>query len=217
MARNRWAERALRAVRTRHDESGMSLLELVVAFTLFAILMVGIAHSMASGLALTRTNRHRSVAANLAAQEMDAMRSAEFGDVTAGDRTVDVEGISYRVFRSLDWHDEGASGGACDASGGTPRLLRLRITVTWPDMNGIPPVVSDTTLMQPVSIYDANTGHVGVKVTGLDGEGVFNVPVDIAGPETHATRTNTEGCAFFPFLTPGIYTVTLSAFGYVDL
>ena len=95
-----------------------------------------------------------------------------------------------------------------------PALLRVDVFVSWPDMQGIPKVKSETTLTPPVGAYDPNTGHVGVKVLNREAEPVFNVPVTIPGKGTE--MTNSQGCAFFGFLPAGSYTVRLGTVGWVD-
>lgn len=200
----------------RRDESGMSLLEIVVAMTIFAIMMLGAAQTIGSALSLTRTNRHRSVAANLAAQEMDAIRSADFTSIVAQTSTVSVDNVPYTVSREVTWVATSATSGPCDASAGSPELLRVRVSVAWANMRGVQPVVSDTTLTPPIGAYDPNTGHVGVKVLDRDAAPAFNVPVTVTGPVTRNAPTNSDGCAFFGFLPEGTYTVTLSGAGYVD-
>jgi hypothetical protein len=191
------------------------LLELVVAMTIFAVVMMGIAATIGTGLALTRTNRHRSVAANLAAQEMDAVRSMDFIDVAAATSTFDVDGVAYTIHREVTWVAKSATSGPCDGSG-SPQVLRVRVSVEWPNMRGVKPVVSDTTLTPPVGAYDPNTGHIGVKVLDRNAEPQFLVPVTVAGPTSDAAPTNSDGCAFFGFLPAGTYTATLGSTGWVD-
>lgn len=197
-------------------EAGFSLIELVVAITIFGVVMLGLALTIGSGLALTRTNRHRTVAANLAAQEMDAIRSAEFETVGPETKTQVVEGITYTIHRETTWVARDATSGPCDGSGDTPEVLRVRVRVLWPDMGGVKPVVSDTTLTPPVGSYDPDSGHIGVKVLDAQAEPVFNVPVSLSGPTGSTLTTNSDGCAFFAFLPEGTYAVALGTPGWVD-
>ena len=62
------------AGRGRRSESGMTLLELVIAMSILSLVMTGMVATIGSGLTLVRNNRNRSVAANLASQEMDVVR-----------------------------------------------------------------------------------------------------------------------------------------------
>lgn len=210
----RWVVSRARAY--ARGEPGFSLIELVVAITIFGVVMMGLALTIGTGLALTRTNRHRTVAANLAAQEMDATRSAEFTTIVPTTKTYTVEGITYTIHRETTWIPRDATSGPCDGNGDTPEVLRVRVRVTWTNMRGIAPVVSDTTLTPPVGSYDPASGHVGVKVLDGNAAPVFNVPVSLSGPATGTLTTNSDGCAFFAFLPEGTYTVSLGTPGWVD-
>lgn len=203
------------ASRGRGD-GGFTLLELVVAVSLFAVLALAVVSTVDSALNLTRNNRNRSVAANLASQEMDRVRSAQFATLEASTSTVDVDGSLYTVRRELTWVPESATSSPCDGAGGNPEMLRVRVEVTWPNMRGVQPVVSDTALSPPVGAYDPDTGHVAVKV--LDGAGAATpgIVVSLGGPETRSSPVNSDGCAVFAFLAPGTYDVSLDTPGFVD-
>jgi len=56
----------------------MTLVEVVVAVTLLALLMLGLGASLGAGLRLIRTDRQRVVAANLVSQQMERLRSMPF-------------------------------------------------------------------------------------------------------------------------------------------
>jgi Tfp pilus assembly protein PilV len=202
--------------RANGDEAGLSLLELVMAITIFGILMLGIAQTLGMGLQLTRTDRHRSVAANLASQDMDAIRSADFADVVAKSYTTSVDGVNYDVNRSLTWETKSATSGPCNTTNPNPQVLRVHVSVTWPNMSGVRPVVSDTVLAPPIGSFDPNTGHIAVKVTDRDGNPTQFVTVQQTGPESQTTLTDGDGCAFLAFLPAGTYTIKLSEPGYVD-
>ncbi len=187
-----------------------------MAISLFAVIMLGVAATVDSGLNLTRNNRNRSVAANLAGQEMDLIRTSEFTSLVAASTTQDVGGVPYTITRELTWVPKSATNGPCDGSGGSPQMLRVRVSVTWPSMRGVAPVVSDSVLTPPVGAYDPNTGHIAVKVLDRDAEPSFGSSVSVTGPLTRTMPTNSDGCAFFAYLSPGTYTVSLGTAGYVD-
>src|SRR5881392_1415502 len=89
------------------DERGLTMIELVVAVSVFAILAGGLALTIDGGLNLARNNRNRSVAANLASQEMDEVRQEPFISLPLGlvDRTESVDGVPYTVRRESEWVD----------------------------------------------------------------------------------------------------------------
>jgi type II secretory pathway pseudopilin PulG len=206
--------RAARAA--RFGEEGLTLLELVVALSVFAVVTGGIAATIDSGLTLTRNNRERSVAANLASQEMDTVRSTDFTAIAARTVTQDVDGTTFTIDRELTWVAKNATNGPCDGTNQNPELLRVRVLVTWPNMRGVAPVTSDTTMAPPVGAYSANSGHIAVKVLDANAAGEFGTSVSITGPMSESEPTNDDGCAFFAFLTPGSYSVVLNTVGYVN-
>lgn len=197
-------------------EAGLSLLELIVAMSVFALVVLAVSASIDSGLTLTRNNRQRSVAANLASQEMDTVRSSAFTTLTARTVTQVVDGSTYTTVRELTWVSKSATNGPCDGSNSTPALLRVRVTVTWANMRGVEPIVTDTLLAPPIGAYSTTSGHIAVKVLDSNAAGEFGTSVQISGPMVQTQPTNSDGCAFFAFLTPGTYVVSLNTPGFVD-
>ncbi len=207
---------ARRAGRSRPQETGMTLLELVVAMSVFAVIMLGLVATLASGLTLTRNNRNRSVAANLASQEMDLVRSATFASLVAQTSTQSVGGVPYVVHRELTWVADSATNGPCDGTNGSPQMLRVHVWVDWPSRQGVATVKADTVLTPPVGAYDPNTGHIAVKVLDRSAAPQDNIMVLLTGPTARSAPTNSDGCAFFGFLPPGAYSVSLNTTQFVD-
>jgi len=203
-------------MRCRADARGVSLLELVIAVSILAISLLGIAATIDSGLNLTRSNRNRSVAANLASQEMDLIRSSDFTTLAAGTSVQTVNGVDYTVHRDLTWVPRDATNGPCDGANGSPELLRVHVYVTWATMSGVKAPAADTVLTPPVGAYDPNTGHVAVKVLDRNAAAATGVTASVAGPTSRSAPTNSDGCAFFAFLPAGTYTVSLNTANWVD-
>jgi prepilin-type N-terminal cleavage/methylation domain-containing protein len=200
----------------RTGEAGMSLIELVVAMTVFSIFMTGIAWNLAAGLALARGNQNRSVAANLASQEMDTVRSTDFDALTDTTTKTTVGGIEYTIHRTLTWVNHSATNGPCEATNASPEVLRVDVDVDWPMRNGIAMAHSDSILTPPTGSYNPSTGHIAVRILDRAAEPAAFVPVTISGTASRSEITNDQGCAFFAFLPAGAYNVVLNATGYVD-
>jgi prepilin-type N-terminal cleavage/methylation domain-containing protein len=206
-------------LRASRDERGFSLIELVVAVSVFAVLSGGLALTIDSGLNLARNNRNRSIAANLASQEMDDVRQAAFTALPLGlvDRPESVDGVPYTVRRETEWVDNSSTTGPCDSTNATPQVLRVSVSVFWADMRGVAPAKSSTILSPPVGSFDPLNGHIAVKVLGSTAEPLVGVPVTVTGPGLNRNLTTTStGCAFFAFVPPNTYTVSLGSVGYVD-
>ena len=202
------------------DEAGFSMVEMVIGIFIFAMVIGGVVVGMSSSLNLTRQNRNRSIAANLASQEMDTARSTEFSDLPLGfvTTTQSVDGVPYTITRETEWVTPNATSGPCQApSGSTLAYLSIVINVSWNNMAGVPPAKSSTVITPPVGTYDPFTGHIGVMVRDAAGVPQELVPVAISGPGVSDTQTTSaDGCAFFAFQPIGAYTVSLNKAGYVN-
>lgn len=206
----------LRAV---NDERGLTLIELSIAVLVFALFASGVALTLGNSLDLSRNNRNRSVAANLAAAEMDNVRSLEFDTLTPGrvTTTKTVDSIAYTIHRDSEWIAKSATAGACDSPGGSkPAFLRVTVSVLWPNMSGAKPPQSQTVISPPVGAYDPASGHIAVKVLDREALPSADHAVTVVGASGSQVQTTVEGCAFFAYLAPGSYTISLGTPGYVD-
>ncbi len=196
------------------------MVEMVMAIFIFGIVITGIAAGMTSSLNLTRQNRNRSVAANLASQEMDTIRSTAFTALTTGQvvSTQSVDGVDYAVTRESQWVTPNATSGPCQApAGSTLAYLSVKVSVTWANMTGVAPPRSQTVITPPVGTYDETNGNVAVTVRNAAAAPQAGVPVEIAGPDGTFTQTTTsDGCAFFAYKEAGAYVVSLDRLGFVN-
>ena len=210
--------RRLRA-RLSEGERGFTMIEVAVAMLIFGVLIAAVATSQGAAMNMIRTDRHRSVAANLAAEEMDTIRATSFTELEAGriETARDIDGVEYTVVRDSSWVIGDAASGPCDApADAEPRYLRIDVFVSWPVMSGVDPVTSNTVVTPPVGTFEEDAGHVAVRVLDRDGVGAAGVGVSLAGPQSDNQFTTADGCAFFAYLPAGPYTVTLNAAGYVS-
>ena len=203
-----------------HDEAGFTMVEMVMGIFIFAMVIGGVVVGMSSSLNMTRQNRNRSIAANLASQEMDTARSTEFTDLPLGVIVTaqSVDGVPYTVTRETEWVTPNATSGPCQApSGSTLAYLSIVVSVSWTNMAGVPAATASTVVTPPVGTYDPFTGHIGVMVRDAAGVPQENVPVAISGPGVSESQTtSSDGCAFFAFEPIGAYTVSLNKSGYVN-
>lgn len=230
--------------RTRATDSGATLMEVVIACVLLAILSAAVLsivlQTQASGVA----NRNRVAAANLASREIDLVR-AEFRssdtaplDIAAAGTRLNwnpldggvagqplvVDGTPYTVRMSAQWNITGNGQSACD--GGSLVIyptLGVTVTVTWPDMGNVQPVVSSAAFAPSKGTGIPSTdSFVAVRVT--DSTGAPNAGRAVAvtgGGSTKNGTTDAQGCAVVQ-VSPATglgtdYTARVTEPGYVDI
>jgi hypothetical protein len=143
-----------------------------------------------------------------------------FDQITIGYQQVTqpVDGVNYTISINTEW--VGPSTLTSDCAGGSnanPAYLRASIAVSWDNMGGALPVQDQTLVTPPVGTFDSNTGNIGILVLDRNAKPQLNIPVSINGPSGSDTVfTTADGCAFFAYLDPGSYTVSLSSGGYVN-
>jgi type II secretory pathway pseudopilin PulG len=216
----------------------MTLIEVVVALGLFAVMSTAALSVLGSAITLTRDDKARLEAVNLATRELEITRDT-FSAVTRGpDRVATnavtnpsplpggavgaplvVNGVPYTVVRTAQWAPvNSAAASTCD-EGTTSELayLHVKVQVSWPELGDRRPVTMDTVMTPPKGTYSALAGHIGLKV--IDGEGRPRSGVQVtasAASGTYTGTTGTDGCALLAFLTAGSYAVTVSAPGFVN-
>ena len=206
-------------------QDGYSVVELLVALTVFALVFAAVSMGIGRALEVNRGNRNRSAAAYLAARELEEVRAQSFSSVTLGRTTCVYTTTScnlpspYTVVQDVAWASPGSTTTSCDvptSSGAALAYKRVTVTVTWPDMNGVAPVTSQTLLTPPGGTFDPNDGHILVQAFDRDALPLAGKTVSLSGPATVSQTTTSDGCAFFSYLDPGTYTATITTSGYVD-
>lgn len=221
----RWCARAGGAA--GNAEAGITLLELVIALSVFAILSGSVAAVAGSGLGLARNNRDRSIAANLASEDIDAVNQMSFaalvaqeGSVVTKTRTVGSE--SYTVKRDVGWQSTQSGTSICSytAGGSTSSwILGVNTTVTWPAMSTPAAAAVATTAVSPPVGFSpgTNLGSVPVTVRDAAGNPVSGISVSATdgGSNSYSEYTDASGCAFL-LVAPSTYTLSLGTANYVD-
>jgi prepilin-type N-terminal cleavage/methylation domain-containing protein len=236
----RWlAERRAARAASPTDDSGFTLVEIVVAMTVLMVLASAVGITLINGLGVSKDSRQRVAAANLAARELEIVRNqfsssadaalavANMGNVSnanpiaaAGPSVLD--GTAYTVQRDVQWLPIGNGASACDGGSLVEHpSLRVKVSVTWPHMRTTRPVVSETLLTPPKGVLDDDTlTFIAVKVTNAAGTGSTGVPLTVSGPGgTFSHTTDGSGCAVFQVGAAGTstnpYTAVADVAGWV--
>ncbi|WP_104198474.1 prepilin-type N-terminal cleavage/methylation domain-containing protein [Cryobacterium sp. M15] len=210
-----------------NSEAGISLIEVLVAMMIFAIIAVGAGYGIVTSLYLSNDARSREVATNLAAQEIDLARSA--GDVFSvldRDSTVVQNGTTFSVHRATAWETSTGADGNCGSGGGQLRYRHINVTVGWDSMRAsTPPVRADSALAPGSRINDPALGTILVSVLTAGGGGAAGVSISAVpnavpnGAQTLSVApaaTDAQGCSYLLKVKPGTYDVSASRPNYVD-
>ena len=201
-------------------QAGFTIVEVVVASTLLLVAFLAAAGLFASGTRVSGDTRMRVIAAQLASSAIEAVRGpaadpSKFTTSVIPGTTVTtktVNGLKFTVTQEMQWISQSSTTDACDSGGvGSNAILQVSESVTWSGAGATAPVESNTTLSPPAGAYSAVSGSIGAKVVNAAGQPLPNIAVSVVGPMSRSQNTTSEGCAFFAFLTPGSYTVSVTA------
>lgn len=199
----------------RHDDEGLTLVEVVVALTLFGVLLSTVSVALTSMLTKVRSNQNRTVAANLAQRVIDRLHAVPAAQLPEGampTQTFRNGGDVFTVNASATTVTDGASGvtttSECEGSGAL-NAKRLTVVVTWAGMGSTRPVRTDTLRQLTTGELDLAKGGVSIRVVDRAGQPVGGQRVTLS-PGNQPDDTDPFGCASFTGLTAGSYTLTVT-------
>jgi type II secretory pathway pseudopilin PulG len=210
--------RILSRARTRAgDERGWLMVELMVGAVVLVIAGLGIYQGLDRASTASGQNRNRSVAAYLAQQDQERMRTLDtsvlVGYITTPSvRSVNVGGTNYTVTSNVyNANDSNGVSTSCTSASTLATYLKISSTVVDPTgKNG--PVKLDS-LLSPRS----DQGGAAVQIVDRTGtNGVSGIPVTLVEAPSLSGSTDTSGCVQFGFLRGTDYHVSFSQGGYVD-
>ncbi len=210
----------------REEEAGVTLVEVLVSMALLAVIGTVTAAGLTAALKATADSRDRIVAANLAAQQMDILRTVRNDELQAETTTTyqQVGQTTFTIDTVTAWTVGRSEAEACTAfahsNGGLGRrFLEVNVEVSWPRLGNRQPVRSSSIITPAVTSYRPGLGHVAVLVR--DAAGAFPAGRLVTlrrddGGYQDTEVTSSIGCAFFADVPPGTYAVTIGVPGYVD-
>jgi hypothetical protein len=202
-------------------ERGDSLIEVMVAALLVALIAAGALTGFIAIGHSAGTQRNEEQAATLAQQDQARLRGLTITQLSGtggnGVVTTAIDGTTYQV-TSKSQFISGSSGASSCSSGGTSSAdeVQTTSTVNWGTGStftngGRAPVVLHGI------ITPSQGGSLIISATDQTGAGLAGVTATVTGPTTvSALTTDSSGCAIFAGLAGGTYTVAYSAPGYVD-
>lgn len=187
---------------TRAQDVGVSIVEVVVGMSVFALLAGSLSVLLAGSGRTLRANETRVQAAAVLNTYLEAARAQPAADIADGTTTSTVTylGDTFSVTQSSRYVASVDGDSLCATDSVTVAYRVVSVTVTWPDMTGVHPVQGDTAVAFSPGEYRAahNTGSVAVHVVSSDGVGVAGAVVTVTpsdgGVAAEAT-TDSVGCA----------------------
>lgn len=209
-------------VRRSDLDGGFTMIEVIVSMVIFGLVALVVAGLIINTMRLTTSNTQRTVAANLAAAQIEAVRDTRTLDIPDGQTVLPAQtvgGTTYTLTQTADYVVGGAATSACSGTGDRLSYKLITVVATWPEMGSVQPVRSDTlrSLGIGVDALDSTRGTLAVAVQGSTGAAQADVPVTVSPGGTVRT-TGIGGCALFVGLDPVVtYTVTVNKAGYVGI
>lgn len=192
----------------REDEDGFTIIEVMVAMTIFALIAAGIAAGIAASLVLSSDTRAREVASTVAMEDIDDLRDLpSIFDVKSGTATRTVGGREFTLVRKVAWTRSSGSPTACGTGDGKLSYKAVTVTVGWAGSGAASDArrVSMSSAIAPLSNVNSDTtGSILIGVTNGDGVGVSGLVPTISGPGgVTVPATDAEGCTYVSGVQPG--------------
>jgi hypothetical protein len=201
------------------SQRGGVLIEVMFAAASLAAVSTAVFAGVDGSIKTATKNRVRSIAATLAEQDQERMRSFRASQLSnyRETRTVTVRGVPYTVTSRTDWVRDSSGTVSCTNDSSGASYLKLVSTVS-PVGGRTGPTVSSTSLLAPASgTFGPGQGTLAVQLVDRNGAPRPGLTVNLTGPSTNLTdATNAAGCAVFAYVASGTQTVTVSAPGLVD-
>lgn len=182
------------------------------------VISLGVMSALDGANATSGTDRARSIAAGVAQQDQEKMRSLSLVNLSnyRNTATQTVGGVPFTVASAADWVADSSGAPACTAGNTVADYLKITSTVTWPQMHKSRPTVITSLVSPPNGSFGPAQGSLVMQLRDRDANGVSGVAVSAAGPTTASQTTGSTGCVLFAYLPVGNYTVTLPGALCVD-
>jgi Tfp pilus assembly protein PilV len=202
--------------RLRADETGSSLIEVMVTATILVVVILGTFAAFDGASASSSSTKSRAIGAGIAQQDQERLRAFKSTDLSnyRETRTQTVGGVAYTVVSRADWVVDSTGSTSCGPAGSNAQANYVEITstVTWPVMRSVQPVVQKSYVAPPNGSFGTDQGSLCVQVT-CETTAKPGLPVTLTGGSSYSDVTDSTGSVFFGYIPAGNYTVTVGDTG----
>ncbi|MDA8277933.1 MAG: hypothetical protein M0Z45_07040 [Actinomycetota bacterium] len=216
---------------SRVANDGFTVVGVLIAASILMVALIPASQLLEKTLGVSANNRSRVTAASIVTSTLDLDRTlaasnfTQFVNANLGttSTTEVVNGSTYTITSLVAWSSGTFSSGSCGTTSSktyNQPVIEVSVHVAWTGTVPSPPQFSNEILTPPVGAYSSTTGNISIGIFNALGEGSPGVSVVATnGTSTITTVTDQNGCAFFPFLQVGSYTISLPSSlnpGFVD-
>lgn len=191
------------SLRGSGSDQGFSLVEVMAALVIFAIVSGALLALVMRGAQTIRGNADRVLAASLARSELDAWLAVGANGVPLGQtsRVVTNQAGTFTITTTATWIDLALATNPCKVGPGVDpgrSYIRVHVEVAGGEL-GAPQLADGLVYPQDTAPTD-RTGTVTVQVSDNVGAPVSGVTVSLTGgsPNSFTQVTGADGCVFFP-------------------
>jgi Tfp pilus assembly protein PilV len=202
--------------RVRRGEEGWLIVEAMIGAVVLIIAGLAIYNGLDGASKASGRNRNRTVAAYLAQQDQERMRTMDAAALSnnyTNSRFVTIASVKYTVNSAATPINDSTGSVSCTNNSSSAHYLKITSTVSDPS-NQNAPVVQDS-LLSP----KPDDGNSAVQIVDRTGTtGVPGVPVTLQQSPSSTVTTDSQGCSLFTFLDNSVnYTVGFSLPNYVNV
>lgn len=210
--------RANRPLPRLRDESGVTIIEVLISALLMVTIAVTVFGALEASSRAGLQERNRARAFSLAQDDQVRLRAMQVNDLVdlAQTRAVTQDGAGYEIESRGELRFDRSASAPCDGSGVSADYVAISSEVTWANMGGRPPVVVESLVAPPNGSLSGDLGKLAVGVLDSRSQPLTGVSLTGTGAGSFSGSTGADGCAVFGNLPEGAYTVTPGISGMVD-
>lgn len=221
---------ALGGPTVQRNHAGFTLVEVVVAMFVLAIVFAGAAATVIAVIGVVQVNESRAVASNAVQAEMERLRTLPYEDLVGfvsdvQEREVELGGRRFGVRSSVEFATLEVDADSCVVDLATLPEQMVRVDIeAWPVHRPEQLSLSSTTIARLPDELPAGQGTMSVSVTDHQDppQPVDLVRVDVLSPTDPPQvvafdTTDARGCVLFSDLDEGNYRVRVSRPEYVGI